>query len=337
MEWVLASPYMKSEKNMDGSLWKRTECLGDIEFNLVKARYDHNRSRSRSSLTCWYDYWLHANEAWDLAVHNNSGIITCFPQLPAIAGLRKRISGSSIPIVAWTFNLGVAPEGVKKSISKFALERVDKIIVHSTYEKHFYAKHFSLPEKRFEFVPLHRNKIVRSVKEDKDKPFLLSMGTANRDYSVLFKAVERLGYPLVVVASAASLRDLAIPSNVKVLSNLSLNECRTLCQQAKINIVPVDNVMTASGQVTIVEAMMFGATIIATDTIGSRDYLSNEITGLLIKNKSVEELESAIKHLWENEEVRERLSTNASNYAHNFLTQEKASEMLRKVLVSTCN
>jgi glycosyltransferase involved in cell wall biosynthesis len=337
MKWVITSPYIKSEGEMKSSLWETIEQLGNQRFELSAACYSHNRSRKKSSVKCWWDYWQHTSGAWKLALSSSSGVITCFPQLPVLMALRKIFSNKKVPIVAWTFNLGKLPIGIKKNITSYLLKKINIIIVHSTYEKHGYAKYFELPEDKFEFVHLYRPKLKRVMEENTEKPFLLSMGTANRDYATLFSVVGKLNYPTVVVAAPHILKNLKVPSCVTILTDLTLDECRSLAQQARINVVPVDNDMTASGQVTIVEAMMYGSAVIATDTIGSRDYINNGETGLLVKNKSLIELENAISLLWNDELMREKISYGAYEYANNYLTQEKAAERLHSILKDVKN
>lgn len=330
MKWILAAPYMQQ---LDKSLWTiAQEQDKSLEFILSPSGYLHDRSRPQSSLKDWKDYWYHATDAWKKSQENGAGIVTAFPQLPVCAGIRKRLSRKSTPIVAWTFNLGALHSNQKKILARSALKTINKFIVHSSAEIVNYSQYLNLPSSRFEFIPLHKPIMPSTTTENKNNPFILAMGSANRDYATLFSAIKKLKYPLTVVAPTHVLSGLDIPPTVTVKSNLSLTECRTLVQQARINIIPINNETTASGQVTVIEAMMYQRPVIATDTIGTRDYIDNQQTGFLVSSKSVQELENAIDTLWQNEELRNTIALQAQDYVKKELSHQKAAEHLIHVL-----
>lgn len=333
MKWILSAPYMNQ---LDKGLWTITqERDKSLEFILSPANYSHDRSRPQSSIKDWRDYWLHATDAWAKAQENDAGLITSFPQLPVCAGIRKRLSMKSTPIVAWTFNLGALHGKHKKFLARSALKSVNKFVVHSSAEIINYSQYLDLPANRFEFVPLHKPIMAPTATENDDAPFILAMGSANRDYAILLKAIKTLKYPLTIVAPPHALSGLDIPTFVTVKSNLSLQECRTLVQQARINIVPIDNQSTASGQVTVIEAMMYKKAVIATDTIGTRDYIRNGQTGFLVRPQSEKELADSIELLWRNEKLRSEVAANAQEYVRTELSHQKAADRLIQILNAT--
>lgn len=330
MKWILSAPYIKQ---LEQGLWTiAQEQDKSLEFILSPANYSHDRSRPQSSLKDWKDYWEHASDAWFKAQQNEAGIITAFPQLPVCAGIRKQLSGKSTPIVAWTFNLGTLHGMHKKLLARSSLKSVNKFIVHSSAEIINYSQYLNLPVSKFEFIPLHKPIMATTIYEDNDKPFILAMGSANRDYATLFSAIKKLGYPLTVVAPAHSLSGLDIPPSVTIKSNLSLAECRILIQKSRINIVPIDNEHTASGQVTLIEAMMYKKAVIATNSIGTRDYIIDNKTGYLAQAKSVTDLTNIIDGLWNDENKRNSIAEQAQNYVRNELSPNKTAERLVQLL-----
>lgn len=330
MKWILAAPYLKK---LEKSLWTVAMDIDtNLEFILSPANYEHNRSRKQTGLKDWQDYWQHSADIWKKAQHYNCGIITAFPQLPVCTGIRKRLSIKSRPTIAWTFNLGAINNNYKKKLAQQALKTVDKFIVHSTAELEIYSRYLNLPTNKFEFVPLHKPLMTITEAEYIEKPFILSMGSANRDYELLFKAIKKTGYPLVVVAPKHSLTGLDIPSSVTIKSNLSLTECRKLVQQARLNIVPIDNNHTASGQVTVIEAMMYCKPVIATNTLGTQDYIVNKKTGYLTTPKSETDLLNAIDLLWNDKEVRDKIASNAQEFVKTELSHKTTATRLIQIL-----
>jgi len=330
MKWILAAPYLQK---LEQGVWTTMMNLDpSLNITVSPSHYIHNRSRSKAGINDWKDYWEHSTNLWDKSQQTNAGIITAFPQLPVCAGLRKRLSRKSTPIVASTFNLGALHGNIKRILANQALRSINKFIVHSSEEVNHYSHYLNLPSSKFEFVPLHKPMMPATAHENLEHPFLLSMGSANRDYKTLFKAISITGHPLIVVAPPHALSGLNIPPSVTIKSNLSLVECRALAQQACINIIPISNEHTASGQVTVIEAMMYGKAVIATDTIGTRDYIQHEKTGFLTKSHSVTELSQSIDALWHDPTLRKNLSTNACHYVKTELSHQKTASRLLRIL-----
>lgn len=327
---MLAAPYGLT---LESGLW-RTIAKKDalLEFIIEEGRYEHNRSRPQSNAQDWKDYWQHSGNTWKNAQQNDAGIITAFPQLPVCVGIRKRLFRKSTPVIASTFNLGALHGNVKKLLARSALKTVNKFIVHSSAEIVNYSQYLNLPTNRFEFIPLHKPLMEITEDENTEQPFILSMGSANRDYKTLFGAIKKTGHPLTVVAPEHALSGLDIPPSVTIKSNLSLAECRTLVQQSRINVIPINNEATASGQVTVIEAMMYQKPVIATDTIGTRDYIKHEKTGFLTSAKSITELAAAIDTLWHDPAQRSTIAKQAQHYVKEELSHKKTADRWISIL-----
>jgi glycosyltransferase involved in cell wall biosynthesis len=136
------------------------------------------------------------------------------------------------------------------------------------------------------------------------------MGSAGRDYASLFKALKELPYRTIVVAGKHAVGGLAVPSNVEIKSGLTLKECHELLQRARFSVTPIANTKTASGQVTLVDAMTYGKAQIVTRCPGSVDYVDHGQEALLIEPGDTETLKEAIQSLWEQAVVRKRLGEN---------------------------
>jgi len=101
------------------------------------------------------------------------------------------------------------------------------------------------------------------------------MGTAQRDYRLLFGVLAELRYPTTIVAGAHAVAGLTVPPNVTVRSGLTPQQCFELSQRARLNVIPVANQTTASGQVTLLDAMMFARPAIITSCPASIDYVTH--------------------------------------------------------------
>jgi glycosyltransferase involved in cell wall biosynthesis len=289
----------------------------------------HERSNRMAGAADWASAW---NQGTAARRASRGGTITVFPQLALVVGLHQRMHVRHRPVVAWCFNLGAVYGGIKRAAARVALARVDRFVVHARAEVERYAEWLDLPRERFRFVPLQRARIPVVDSEDEQHPFVLAMGSARRDYAALFEAVRRSKHATVVVAARHALEGLDVPSNVEVRSSLSIDECRRLAQRARVNVVPVMNEHTASGQVTLVEAMRMGRAVVATRCIGSEDYVESGVTGLLVPPRSADELQRAIERLWDDASLRQQLGTNAARFTTEHCSDEAAGAALAQVL-----
>ena len=335
MHWTIAAPFF-TESNLGDARWLDDFVpKGQHSFTKIFRRESiaqrswHNRAARNTPLVEWLSFW---NQGWEAWQTTNGGCITVFPQAANMVGLHKRFSRRTSPVIAWCFNVGALYPGVKQQLANFALQGIDKFIVHSRRECETVSGWLNLPESRFAFIPLQRASIPVLSSEDFEQPFVLSMGSANRDYQTFFNAVEKLRIRTVIVASQYALKGLNIPSNVEVLSGLTPEECHCLAQKARVNVVPLIEHSTAAGQVTIVEAMRMSRPVIATRCVGSEDYIHNGMTGLLVRPYSVDQLADAIGQLWSDNGLRESIAREAGKYASEHFSDEVTGISLGKIL-----
>src|SRR5262249_8728864 len=85
-------------------------------------------------------------------------------------------------------------------------------------------------------------------------------------------------------------------------------------QPARLDGVPVANDTTASGQVTLIDAMMYGRAAVATRCVGTVDYVRNGETAFLVEPQQPDALRKAIQQLWEDEPLRQRVGAAAKRY-----------------------
>lgn len=331
MHWFLAAPFIT--KPDDG--WLCPFVPGrSHSFQAVPAAYWHDRSRNQTNAAQWLDYLRHGGDVWSLRSQSqpDTGIVTVFPQLALAVGLRKRFSRRTTPLLAWTFNLGGLYGGFKRRLARLALENVDRFVVHSRREVHSYSQWLEMPPEKFCFVPLQRPVSPVTFAENEEAPFVLAMGSARRDYRLFLGVMAELGYPTVIVAGPQALRGLRIAANVRVHHQLDLADCHRLAQQARINVVPLDNPTTASGQVTLIDSMMYARATVATLSIGTEDYAEHGKTAVLVEAGDHQAMKQAIASLWEDSARRRRLGEAARLYVKQQLSDQAAGRTLGAIL-----
>lgn len=333
MQWTVITPFL--EQTHDSNLWLTSFVPGEQhQFRVLNqppasAKSWHTRRTRLTGYNEWLGFLNQTNKA---LADKPDGIITVFPQLATTVGLRQRLTSKRIPVIAWCFNVGACYPGAKRLLAQTALKDVDRFIVHSKRECNNVSQWLELPLSRFEFVPLQRAEIPITEQEQMTNPFLLAMGSAQRDYPTFLKAVEKLGLRTIVVAGAHALAGLTIPDNVEVQSGLTMEQCLKLAQKARISVVPLMDSQTAAGQVTIIEAMRMNRPVVATRCIGSEDYIRHGETGLLVEPYSVDDLVQNIEQLWHDQELRNNIGKQAGDYASVHFSDEAAGAELGRIL-----
>ncbi len=340
MHWTVAAPWIH-KSNLTKEFWLTPYVDSSRhQFEIVPRSEPlpswHERKSAVTGFKDWLIYW---QQGVDAVKATKGGIITVFPQLPAVIGMQRRISGKRFPIVAWLFNVGTCSDGMRRWFAQASLKDIDRFVVHTRREREIYQEWLGIPKERFEFVYFHEKEIPVTFQENNTEPFITALGSAHRDFSTLFEAVEKLNVPTIVACSQRALEGVSIPSQVQTLIGTSKENCLRLAQEARINVVPMlpNPKVTASGQVTIVEAMSMGRAVIATECNGAEDYIQHGKTGLLVKPQSVEDLVQAIEMLWNDSELRNRLGQAAQRYARENFSCEAAGASLTRILNEVAN
>ncbi len=212
----------------------------------------------QTGLAAWLSHLRHARAA---LAGSPDGVITCFPPLAMCTALLARLGRHEARIVAYNYNLGEFRGGAKRLLARLVAHRIDAFVVHAPSEVDSYAAYLGIPRNRVRFIPLQRGAIDIARREETEAPFLVAMGSAHRDYPTLIAAVDALAIPTIIVTRPADAEALPKTPYVTVRSNLSAAECLDLLARARLSVTPIANLATASGQVTILDAMATGVPV----------------------------------------------------------------------------
>lgn len=334
MEWIVLSPFTRKED--PEWIFEFIDSKAH-PVKAVPATYYHDRSRKRSSVSDWTDYLFHGVRGFLKSFSTSQrriGIITVFPQLAIIVALLKKITGrKNLPVIAWCFNLGRPYQGLKGKLARFCLSSIDIFVVHSTAEIEIYSKWLNIPPEKFVFVHLSTSEHDSEIwEEHNEDPYILALGTANRDYALLTAAVAELGYKTIIVSGKYAIEHINAPKCVTFKSGLSIEECHQLAIRSRINVIPIADIFSASGQVTVIESMIRGVPLIATKCAGTLDYIDDGIDGLLAKSNDVASMVAALERLWNDKALRSNLSHNAQQSAFEKFTFKVASNSLLRLI-----
>jgi len=277
-----------------------------------------------------------------LARHPQDLIVTAFPQGGFTQGLVNLLSFVRTPHVVWYFNCGHEYHGVRKWLSRIAYRCVDRFIVYTKHERSVYARAFALPESRFHFTYLTGAELkaedFRGARErfGLAPRYIGALGSSGRDYTTLFRAVEGLPVQLVVVAHPHGWPAGPVPPNVKVITSIPQEDYLRIIAEAELVAIPVNNRETASGQMTLIQAMSLGVPVVATRCIGTEDYIRHGENGWFVQMGDVEEWRRTLLSVLEEPNARRRLAIEALRFAQERFTDRAGARVLEALVEELC-
>jgi Glycosyl transferases group 1 len=290
----------------------------------------HERQGTRTPLWQWLYFLKHAQASLRT---DCDCIITCFPQFAlAAAAVSSFGRNATTPIIAWNFNIGSVSNEWKGYFAGRVLRRASRFVVHARSEIKEYAKWLGLDEENFRFVPLQRATFDDLQPSPIPKPYVVSMGSANRDYVTLVNATLGTGIKTVIIAKKSMIDQMPEHPDLVKLSNLTAEECRNILGGAELNIVPISSANTAAGQVTFTTSMSMGIPTIATRCVGTVDYIQDWRTGVLVEERDPAALRQAINVLWQDGALRKQIGQAGRDYAEEFLSDQAAGRHLAQII-----
>lgn len=135
-----------------------------------------------------------------------------------------------------------------------------------------------------------------------------ALGLSHRDYPTLLRAIRTLpDIPCHIragstwVTGRAGHEDQAIPDNVTLQPFVHPSLLRETYAYSRFIVVPVlGSTQWSAGCTAVLQAQSMGKAVVATDTPGLRDYVSNGETGILVPPGDAEAMARAIDELWRN-------------------------------------
>lgn len=228
------------------------------------------------------------------------------------------------PHVVYSFNFAELPCGFALTRMQFAFKKIDTLVVSSTMEIELYSDYFKIPATRFDFVRWGVNyPDFKNTPPQHDGDYICAVGGNARDYATFIDTMRELpNISAIVVVRPHNLVGLQIPDNVKVLTDIPMDDAYSVIANSRIMVLPLVGNEIPCGHVTIVVAMYLGIPSIVTDSSGVDDYITEGETGLLCVPASKESMRQAILKLWNDPALCLKLSSNSSEFAHSKCSEQ---------------
>lgn len=162
---------------------------------------------------------------------------------------------------------------------------------------------------RFVYLPFGVEDFTKKLSREelnKKENFILSIGRSNRDWDWLIECLADSPYELKIICDQLHKTDL--PANIEILNNVWFEDSYRYLAKCKIAIIPIKDGKIGSGETVLLQTMSFGKPLIITaPSCLADDYVDDGETGLVVR-KNKEELLAAIKRLYEDKSLYEKLS-----------------------------
>jgi len=164
--------------------------------------------------------------------------------------------------------------------------------------------------------------------------YLYSVGRSLRDYRTLMAAVQSCTHQFVVVTSNAAIKGLVIPDNVTVYRNTFGEESDRLMQQAAAVIIPLSQINSPTGELTLIEAMCYGKPIVITRTVITQEYIVHGQNGFLVPWKNPDAIVEAVNIIFSDPEKADFIGRMARQTVVENHTMDAFSRKVSDIIVN---
>ena len=195
-------------------------------------------------------------------------------------------------------------------------------------EVELYSQSFGIPKERIKVAlwcmnmpevepaePLHRGR------------YACAIGGNGRDYETLLLAAQQNpDIPMVWVVRRENVEGMSIPPHITVVYDVPYGESMNCLQYSQFMALPLKGAEVPCGHVTIVSAMLLRKAIVATDSAGISDYVTEGENGLLCRANDPDHLAARMRLLWGNEAWSKDLGEQGFAFAEKNCSESKVGK-----------
>ncbi|GHS92685.1 hypothetical protein FACS1894203_5260 [Bacteroidia bacterium] len=203
------------------------------------------------------------------------------------------------------------------SILKLALRSNPYIICHSRIIIENYKNTFKNLVNRSVFIPFGVDTDYFSPFENNSgEKYILSFGTGKRDYDTLFKAWSELNYPDVKlkIIGRTLKKGEQLPPRIELTDKVSIHKLIEEINNSLFVVIPLPVYNYSYGQMSFLQSMSLGKTVVVTKTPSSIDYLTDNRGSFFVEPFDTEDLKAKIRFLLDNPEILSQSNDKARPY-----------------------
>lgn len=221
---------------------------------------------------------------------------------------------------------------LKRMKQKLMIHGAYKVGVFCEVEAKKYAEYYQVPRDKFIWIPYCTDLSVAEY-QPKESDYIFSGGIHQRDFKTLYKAVKDLDEEIRICAPAGSIPKKYISDNMCLIDRIPREEYFRQIAEAKFVILSLfPYLRRCPGVITYVAAMKLGKAVIVNEIEGSRSYIKNGVTGLIVPPCDHREMKKAILNLSSDDLYRNQIADQALQHANENFSQARLTADLFDVV-----
>ncbi|GEM_PF-6952672 len=267
-------------------------------------------------------------------------VITCVDSVNKVAAILKKLKLFSAPLICMAGNVMDGTEKFPR-LHQWLWSGADRIITHAPVDQEKLIR-LGIGD-RGVIIPVGSDasfyqKRANSEFRIQNSELVISVGAdRDRDYQTLLLAAAQLPkLKFVVCCGRKNIEGLNIPDNVEVRINVSTLETREILSKAEMVVLPLRETYRASGQLSMLDAMLMEKPVIVSQTRGIvESYGSLDKKHVLLSQpEDAGDLIKNIKILQNSPKLRQNLGEVGRKLALGYTTM-KYAEKLKKVVFAS--
>lgn len=210
------------------------------------------------------------------------------------------------------------------------LRGVDSFLVIRRHDADTLHRRYSIGRDDCHFVHFPASSRISAL-DVEDGDYVYSAGLAHRDWPTLIDALAELPYKaLISPGQSVELRP-GMQDRVQVLPTLAPDAGRQLMARAGVVAVAMLDTLLPAGPLILLDAMAAGKAVVASDVNGTRDYIDDSVTGILVPPGNAGALARGLEAVMRSSDLRFRFGQAASQVAKDVYTVDALLAAITRV------
>ena len=197
----------------------------------------------------------------------------------------------------------------------------------------YYSSLFTVnPKKIFLLHDVYSNRYEKCNYREYDD-YVFTGGEAFRDWANFVKCAENL--PEIQFIGVARYMNFPhrdkLPKNLKMYYDIPEDEFYSFVKKCRIVFLPLTS-QAPCGLIVIIRAALLAKPVIITETPSTKNYISNEYSGILIKMHDLNKMENSIKKLYYSEDLRKLYAENLKKFVVRNYSSERNVKIIEEII-----
>lgn len=235
------------------------------------------------------------------------------------------------------FDIGAMNGGrankLENSVIRFALKSNPGIICHSKVIIEHYKNSYSNLVPRSCYIPFGVDtQYFNQPIDDNTENYVLTFGHVKRDYETLISAWSGINttHKLRLIGCKQNVSTL----NIEVINKVTINELKNQIANARFVVIPLPVFNYSYGQMSFLQSMSMGKTVIVTETPSSIDYLKDGKGSFFVKPHDVEDMRAKLKLLLNNKNLLADTNLKSRPYVLEHFSETQMAEKIEQFILT---